>query len=404
MNGLTLGFIAWREHHRALWFWAGAWLAWAVAVLPLLVLGTHPSAPLSAVACGALWVVSALCFLRGTYAFAGRRMPRVWLGVAAVCAALGLALGLGPAGAKGMIPLVLFQSVGLLATGVLILRSSRRGAGTWLCGIALITLALHLLDAPILSEQPHWMRWGFVVATALEVLAALGMLALYYEQARFELLGAQRILAENRRIETLGRVAGGVAHDLNNLLTVLQGNLELLRRNERLGGTALECLDSMDQALSQTGRLTAQLLSFGSRSVAQPGAIPDRGTVSVLLERLEVPEPRAVLRVVDDGSGMDKDVIDQAFEPFFTTKAAGQGTGLGLATVQRAVRELGGQIRVESSPGKGSTFEVVLPLATGKAATLPGPNASASGELGSSSGLEGPAQRALANPFARKAR
>jgi signal transduction histidine kinase len=426
VNGGTLGYVAGRERDASLRLWAWAWVAWAFAVLPLMVLGDAAEAPhpLAAVACGLLWVASTLCFLAGTYQLSKRPMPRLWYAVAAGCAATALALGIGPAGTLGMVPLVLFQCVGQFATGALILREAKGRAGAWLAGGSLIGLALHVLDAPLTMSHPALVPWGFVVATALELCTALGMLALHYERARAELAETQRVLEQTRRIEALGRVAGGVAHDFNNMLAVMQGNLDLLR----MGASATPArpeLDEMQDAIRQASRLTSQLLAFGRRAPIQAetidlgrvvagtiellrkvvpkgvelsfrsgegsleasmdralleqivlnlvtnarDAIDGNGHIRVALDRVDTPAPAARLRVEDDGAGMDEAVVSRIFEPFFTTKPEGHGTGLGLASVQGSVTQLGGTIQVASRPGQGTTFEVLLPLARASTAS-----------------------------------
>ncbi len=416
LNGTALGLIAWRERSDALRRWAIAWFSWGLAVVPLSMLGSPERHPLLAVACGLLWVVSTLHFLLGVHGLAHRAMPRAWYAVAAACAVLALSLGVGPGGALGMVPLVLFQSAGLASAGVTAIRRARARAGAWIAGVALIGLGAHVLDAPWLAQHGELFLWGFVLAIALQVLAAFGMLVLHYEHARAELIEAQRALEEKRRIEALGLVAGGVAHDFNNLLTVMQGHVALLRMDGEAVPALQPSLGAIDEAIARAARLTRQLLAFGRRSVLNPQPVDVREVVASTIEFLRkvIPEnitleldcpdsslaatldralleqiilnlvtnardaisghgrirvelashggtdAELVLRVIDSGEGMDEARLKRIFEPFFTSKG-GRGTGLGLASVHGAVTQLGGRIGVESTPGHGSRFEVVLP-------------------------------------------
>ena len=94
-------------------------------------------------------------------------------------------------------------------------------------------------------------------------------------------------------------------------------------------------------------------------------AMPSGGSVELAVRRID---GEVELTVADSGVGMDAETIEHAFEPFFTTKGPGKGTGLGLATVYGIVTQTGGEISIDSRPGEGSTFRVVLPLSPDPAA------------------------------------
>jgi len=88
-------------------------------------------------------------------------------------------------------------------------------------------------------------------------------------------------------------------------------------------------------------------------------AIAERGTIRIATERQD---DQVVVHVDDDGCGISPEHLDRIFDPFFTTKAAGEGSGLGLGIAHGIVRSHGGEIRVESQPGRGSRFSVHLPI------------------------------------------
>jgi two-component system, cell cycle sensor histidine kinase and response regulator CckA len=226
-------------------------------------------------------------------------------------------------------------------------------------------------------------------------------------------------LRQSQKMEAVGRLAGGVAHDFNNTLVAILGYADLLARTLPAGGMQRRQADEIVAAARRAASLTTQLLAFSRQQVPAPRAIdfgavvagiegmmrrligedvtlsvrvPDRPTwvladagqvEQVLLNlvvnardampeggRLDVEvrapepggEPVARLLVSDTGCGMTEDVRARMFEPFFTTKPAGKGTGLGLSMVYGIVHQWRGEVAVESAPGRGTTFRVSVPV------------------------------------------
>lgn len=219
--------------------------------------------------------------------------------------------------------------------------------------------------------------------------------------------------------ETVGALAGGVAHDFNNLLTVIVGGIEMLREDEKLSPEGLEAVEAMDQAARSASDLTRKLLFYGRRSSIQlesvevprllaslrnvlrrivpenidleisiednlppiladarsieqvilnlvlnaRDAMPSGGRLSLqVAARDDGDKPRVCFSVSDTGCGIPPEVQVRMFEPFFTTKESGKGSGLGLSMVDGIVRQHGGEIRVESVEGRGTTFHILLPV------------------------------------------
>ncbi len=235
-------------------------------------------------------------------------------------------------------------------------------------------------------------------------------------------------LRHAQKMEAVGLLAGGVAHDFNNLLLTVQGRAELLLAGLRERGDERRQVEEIQSAAERAAHLTRQLLAFSRRQPLRPrvvdlnalvldladmlrrligedvelslGLDPALGRVRadpgvldqvvmnlvvnardamprggrVMLETANVERrgaPCVALAVRDTGIGMDAQTRARIFEPYFTTKDPGRGTGLGLSTVDGIVRQSGGQIEVESAPGKGSTFRVVLPRVEGEIEAAP---------------------------------
>jgi nitrogen-specific signal transduction histidine kinase/CheY-like chemotaxis protein len=263
-----------------------------------------------------------------------------------------------------------------------------------------------------------------IVATPLrndsgEVTGAIALLQDVTQKRSLE-----QLLVHSQKMEAVGQLAGGVAHDFNNLLAVIEGSGEMALE-ELVGHVAREDVADMVAAAKRAASLTRQLLAFSRRESARPepldlagvvrnvekmlrrligehitlltrldpgvsaitadhnqieqvlinlcvnarDAMPGGGTLCIELherlagENAADPGARSVLlSVTDTGTGIEPEVMKRIFEPFFTTKEVGKGTGLGLSMVYGIVTQNGGQISVDSSVGRGTTFSIVFPL------------------------------------------
>ncbi|TWO70148.1 response regulator [Caenimonas sedimenti] len=253
------------------------------------------------------------------------------------------------------------------------------------------------------------------------------------QQLHTETVARRRVeeaLVQAQKLEALGRLTGGVAHDFNNALMVISNNVALMKlKHPDTGGPQLE---SIGRAVGSATKLTRQLLAFSRRQALVPQVLRLQDQLPlvkdlltpVLGSRVELavdvaPDTQAILvdpaefelalinlainardampgggrfalrarnthadqlppllqgamvviEVSDSGTGIAPDVLAKVFEPFFTTKPVGEGTGLGLSQVYGLCQRAGGTATVDSELGVGTTVRLFFPAAVGRAAT-----------------------------------
>lgn len=267
----------------------------------------------------------------------------------------------------------------------------------------------------------------------LELLTAIGyqagiaienaMLFAETKRAHREIQERQSQLLEAEKLSALGKIAGGVAHEVLNPMTVIMGFTEMVCRRLEQGRTdeesVHECVQRLKSVEDETRRVLgivenisqfyrrkkservptdvndeiedalriAEYRRNGSvhiirelapdlpkvvadRSQLQTvflnlinnamDAVEDKGTITIT--SLCESDERVKVRVADTGCGIDPAIKEKIFNPLFTTKEEGKGTGLGLSITQDIIENHGGTIEVESSPGKGAQFTIILPV------------------------------------------
>ena len=240
-----------------------------------------------------------------------------------------------------------------------------------------------------------------------------------------------RQLLQTEKLATMGGLLAGVAHELNNPLTIVIGQIHLLRhavtdsalvrRTEKIHAAADRCVRIVRNFLALARQHTPErgevrLNDVVGEAIELLGYELRTGGVEVVFNRAEdlptlwadahrlhqvlvnlvvnaehalrgIPSGRRItittrfdpeharvhLEVSDTGPGIPPEIQARIFEPFFTTKPSGQGTGLGLSLCQGIIEEHGGTIRVVSEPGRGATFVIELPVVTPPVVTTPAP-------------------------------
>jgi signal transduction histidine kinase/ActR/RegA family two-component response regulator len=238
---------------------------------------------------------------------------------------------------------------------------------------------------------------------------------------------AEAALLQSQKMEAIGQLTGGIAHDFNNLLMAVLGSLELAKKHlAGAEDRVTRLIDNAIQGARRGATLTQRMLAFARQQELKPqpvnvpdlvvgmtdllkqslgskirietrfalgvsdalvdanqlelailnlavnarDAMPDGGTVTIELDEEVIragaslqPGSYVRLRVTDTGVGMDEQTLKRATEPFFTTKDPGKGTGLGLSMVHGLAAQSGGSFVIRSEPGRGTSGEVLLPVA-----------------------------------------
>jgi CheY-like chemotaxis protein len=227
-------------------------------------------------------------------------------------------------------------------------------------------------------------------------------------------------LRQSQKMEALGLMAGGVAHDFNNLLTVIVNCATFLSDAMPEDDSKRRDVAQILRASERAEALISQLLALTRKKSIQPRPTDLKATIEAIVTLLRRTLPAQIeilselesvppvladksqmeqvvmnlavnardampeggrltirlqnansgyvgLTVNDTGCGIEPDVLPHVFDPFFTTKAPGKGTGLGLATCYAIVTQAGGEVRIDSEPGDGTTVSITMPITSGTA-------------------------------------
>jgi len=298
---------------------------------------------------------------------------------------------------------------------------------------------LRIQGAPLvvgagLAETDYLAHWYRDRRTTFAILAfiigGVWTVAWLFRQSWLNLNRNARALAlseaqlnQMQKLDSLGKLAGGVAHDMNNTLAAIQAVTQTLVVTRSEDAALLKALAIVQRASDRGRDLVRGLTSFARQDIREPelidlntlvreemeilqrttrqrvslvldleeplppvlgergvlgsalmnlcvnavDAMPEGGTLT--LRTLGLPDQRVALEVADTGTGMPPEVVARAMEPFYTTKPIGKGTGLGLSSVYATAKAHGGTVSIHSEPGAGTRVRLQLPAAKASKAT-----------------------------------
>ncbi|MCJ2133263.1 ATP-binding protein [Methylobacterium sp. J-026] len=297
-----------------------------------------------------------------------------------------------------------------------------------LVSLTVICLGLMVLrDGRIQDELDRERRSRNAVLShaSAELERDLAMRAAALDAATRERMQAEDALRQAQKMEAIGQLTGGVAHDFNNLLTVIRSSSELLRRPNLPEDRRQRYVEAIADTAARAAKLTGQLLAFARRQALKPEVFDVGQSVTAIADMIgsltgaririttRVPDEPCFIdadpsqfdtaivnlavnardamagegelavtvvtgvaegiasrgfvtvAITDTGCGIIPADLERIFEPFFTTKGVGHGTGLGLSQVFGFAKQSGGEIRVASTVGQGTTFTLSLPRVAG---------------------------------------
>jgi PAS domain S-box-containing protein len=291
-------------------------------------------------------------------------------------------------------------------------RLVRMRGGTRLVGVS-SDVTQRKASEELLRMQNEWLEARVAERTAeLEAAHRVALEQIAQREA------AEEKLRQSQKMEMIGQLTGGVAHDFNNLLMAVLSNLDLLKKHLGDDPRAERLIEGALQGAHRGASLTQRLLAFARRQDLSVGvadlaelvrsmrsliertigptielgfelpeaparcevdvnqvelallnlvvnardAMPEGGRLHIAVDRRPAGSGGGYVRlaVTDTGHGMDKATLEKATEPFFSTKGIGKGTGLGLSMIKGLVEQLGGELRLSSEPGAGTTAELLF--------------------------------------------